>query len=78
MPSCLPDSAGAAGFTTPIAAASAGVGVHTLAMLATTALVALVVYEWAGVGILRRAWLNMDALWTVALAATAVLLLVPR
>jgi hypothetical protein len=78
MPSCLPDSAGAAGFTTPIAAASAGVGVHTLAMLATTALVALVVYEWAGVGVLRRAWLNTDALWTVALAATAVLLLVPR
>ncbi|MBO0765259.1 MAG: hypothetical protein J2P50_11815 [Hyphomicrobiaceae bacterium] len=75
MSSCLPDSTGAASFSVPIAAASVGVGVHTLAMLATTALVALLVYEWAGVGILRRAWLNVDALWTLALAATAGLVL---
>jgi hypothetical protein len=47
-------------------------------MLVTTALVALLVYEWAGVGILRRAWLNIDALWTLALAATAMLLLALR
>jgi hypothetical protein len=76
MPSCLPDSATAAGLTTPIAAASAGVGVHTLAMLVTTALMALLVYEWAGVAVLRRAWLNVDVLWTFALVAMAALLVV--
>jgi hypothetical protein len=75
MPSCLPDSTGTGGLGAPIAAASAGVAIHTLAMLTTTALVALLVYEWAGVGILRRTWLNVDALWTLALAATAGLLL---
>jgi hypothetical protein len=74
-PSCLPNGAHVAGLSAPIAAASAGVGIHTLAMLATTALMAVLVYEWAGVGILRRAWLNVDLLWTLALAATAVLLL---
>jgi hypothetical protein len=76
LPSCMPSGAGAAGLSAPIAAAAAGVGIHTLAMLATTALLAAVVYEWAGVAILRRAWLNVDLIWTLALAATAGLLLV--
>ena len=34
------------------------------------------VYEWVGVEILRRAWLNVDLVWTVALVATGALLLV--
>ena len=37
--------------------------VHVAAMLAVMTLVALVVYEKLGVGILRRAWLNTDQAW---------------
>jgi hypothetical protein len=44
-------------------------------MLATTAVIAVLVYEWVGVAVLRRAWVNVDLVWTLALAATAALLL---
>ena len=44
-------------------------------MVATTAVVATLVYEWVGVEILRRAWLNLDLIWTVALVATGALLI---
>ena len=56
----------------------AAVGVHTLAMLVVTGAVAVLVYEWIGVAFLRRGWINLDLLWTVALIATGLfLLLVP-
>jgi hypothetical protein len=38
-------------------------GLHTAAMLATATLIAVVVYEVVGVGVLRRAWFNLDRLW---------------
>ena len=68
MPLCYPAGvpAGGAG---PAALALAGLAVHTASMLAATAIVAGVVYEWVGVAILRHAWLNVDALWIAALAA---------
>jgi hypothetical protein len=53
------------------------VAVHTGAMLATTAAIALVVYEWVGLAILRSAWINIDLIWTVALALTGTILLFP-
>ena len=53
----------------------AAVGVHTGAMLATTGLIAVAVFEWVGLGILRSAWINIDLIWTVALALTGALLL---
>lgn len=56
--------------------ALAAVAVHSAAMLATTATVAVLVYDWVGVGILRRGWLNLDRLWTAALVAVGVWLLV--
>ena len=55
--------------------ALAAVGVHTLAMLAATGLVAIVVFEWVGVAVLRRGWINLDLLWTLALVGTGLLLL---
>jgi hypothetical protein len=55
--------------------ALAAVGVHTLAMLATTGIIALVVYQWFGVAFLRRGWLNLDRIWTGALVATGLILL---
>jgi hypothetical protein len=74
MPLCLPDAAGGS-LGGPVAAAFTGVAIHTLSMVATTAVVAALVYEWLGVEILRRAWLNLDLIWTVALVATGALLL---
>ncbi len=56
--------------------ALAAVGVHTLAMLATTAVISVVVYEWVGVGFLRRGWINLDRLWAVALILTGLILFV--
>ena len=76
MPLCIaaasqPDSAG------PLATAAIGVGLHTVAMLVVTAAMAVAVYEWIGVEILRRAWINVDLVWVAALlAAGAWLLLV--
>jgi hypothetical protein len=57
-------------------ASIAAVGVHTLAMLAVTGVVALLVYDWLGLGFLRRSWINFDVLWSVALVATGVVLIV--
>ena len=54
----------------------AAVAVHTGAMLAVTGLVAVAIYEWVGLTVLRRGWINLDRLWEVALAATGLLLLV--
>ncbi len=52
------------------------VAVHTLAALAVTGLVALVVHDWIGLAFLRRSWINFDLLWTGALAATGLVLIV--
>ena len=51
------------------------VGVHTLGYLLLTALIALLVYEKLGVRILRRAWFNLDFVWSVALVGTGILTL---
>jgi hypothetical protein len=50
--------------------------VHTAAMLIVMAAVALVVYERFGVGLLRRAWFNLDLAWAVALVGAGVVTLV--
>jgi hypothetical protein len=46
---------------------SLAVLVHSLAMLVTTGIVALSVYQWVGLDFLRRGWINLDLLWTAAL-----------
>jgi hypothetical protein len=59
-----------------VGVALAAIGVHTLAMLAATGAVAVLVYEWVGVAFLRRGWINLDLVWMLALVATGGLLLV--
>lgn len=44
-------------------------------MLGVMAAVALVVYERVGVDILRRAWLNVDLLWSVAVVSAGIVTL---
>lgn len=57
----------------PLAVAGAALGVHTLAMLAVMTVVAVVVYETAGVDLLRRGWINMDLIWSVALIGAGLI-----
>ena len=74
MPLCL--SAAPEPFSIgPLPTALLGIAVHTLAMLAVTTAAAVAVYEWIGLEILRRAWLNVDLIWTLALLMAGGLLL---
>jgi hypothetical protein len=59
--------------TTALAAAA----LHTVAMLVTAGAVALLVTHVLGLSVLRRAWIDVDRVWAVALigAGTATLLL---
>ena len=47
--------------------------VHAAGYLAVTAFIAVLVFEKLGVGILRRAWINLDVIWAAALMATGTL-----
>ncbi len=40
-----------------------------------TAVVAILVYEKLGVGMLRRAWFNIDLVWMLALMITGAFIL---
>lgn len=70
------------GHTHHMAATGAGAGtallatgLHAVGYLAVTAFVAVLVFEKLGVGILRRAWINLDVIWAAALMATGILTL---
>jgi hypothetical protein len=53
--------------------ALAATGLHAAGYLVVTAVVALVVFEKLGVGLLRRAWFNLDLIWASALVVTGAL-----
>ncbi|SDD49559.1 hypothetical protein [Paraburkholderia lycopersici] len=76
MPAMLPLCGGAAGIaTSELALAVAFTLLHMLATLATTAAIALLAYEYFGLGVLRRGWINFDWLWRGALVATGTLMI---
>ncbi|MET8266192.1 hypothetical protein ACFYP0_03925 [Micromonospora arida] len=54
----------------------AAAGVHTVAMLGVALAVALLVYQVFGVGVLRRAWFNVDRLWAGVLVAAGLVTLI--
>ena len=57
---------------------AAAVLVHTLGYFLITGAIAFVVYEKVGLNLLRKAWVNLDLVWAVALIVTAgVALVVP-
>lgn len=63
--------------TDPAALADfAAVAVHTLAMFAVMAVVALVVYDRLGLMILKRTWFNVDLIWAGALVVAGGIALV--
>jgi hypothetical protein len=49
---------------------------HTVVTLATAGAIALAAYQYLGLGLLRRGWINFDWLWCGALTVTGVLLIV--
>lgn len=59
----------------PLAALLA-TAVHTTAYLAVTGLIAWVVYSKLGLGILRKAWLNLNLVWAVALVIAGLVTIV--
>jgi hypothetical protein len=62
--------------TDPAALADlAAVAVHTVAMFAVMAAVALVVYDRLGLMILKRTWFNVDLIWAGALVVAGVIAL---
>ena len=61
--------------TSSLLIASLAVLVHSLAMLVTTGIVALSVYQWVGLDFLRRGWINLDLIWTAALIGLGLWLL---
>src|SRR6516162_3491276 len=56
---------------TPLAAVS----VHTAVMVIVSGIIAILVYDWIGVGFLRRGWISFDWLWTGALGVSGMIVL---
>jgi hypothetical protein len=49
---------------------------HTGTMFVVMGIVAVVVYEWIGLQILRSAWINLNTIWAGALIAAGILSLI--
>ena len=76
----MADGGGHMHHVAPAAGTNAGValvatGLHAVSYLAVTAFIAVLVFEKLGVGILRRAWFNLDLIWAGALVATGMVTL---
>lgn len=61
--------------TTNLASGLAATAVHSSSYLIVTAAIAWIVFHKLGVGLLRKAWINLDVIWAVALIATGGLTL---
>src|SRR5579875_586377 len=51
------------------------IAVHTAAYLAVTGLIAWAVYARLGLALLRKAWVNLDMIWCIALIVTGCFVL---
>src|SRR5262245_6766538 len=51
----------------------AAIAVHSGSYLLVTAVIASIVFHKLGVGLLRKAWINLDLIWATALIATGAL-----
>jgi hypothetical protein len=49
--------------------------VHAAGYLLVTGGLAIVIFEKFGLGLLRKAWINLDLIWAVALIATGIVTL---
>jgi len=55
-----------------VATALAVAAVHTIAMALAAGVMAWIVYRWAGLTLIRRAWLNVEGVWAGSLILTGV------
>ena len=55
-----------------VAGALLATGTHALGYVLVTAVIAVLVFEKVGVGILRTAWVNIDFVWALALVGTGL------
>ena len=53
---------------------TAAVGVHTLSHLVIAGVVAWIVYDFIGLAVLRRSWINLDLIWCFSLLGAAAAL----
>jgi hypothetical protein len=63
---------------TTLASGLAATAVHSGSYLIVTAIVASIVFHKLGVGLLRKAWINLDLIWAAALIASGTFTLVLR
>lgn len=75
MPALLPVCGSGMSAGGPLAVSAAFTVLHTAVTLATTAAIALLAYEYLGLGILRRGWINFEWLWQGALVATGAIMI---
>ncbi|MEI2300869.1 hypothetical protein [Ensifer sp. MJa1] len=73
---CLAEHAGDLAMANSLPVSLAAIAVHSGAMLIVTAALSLAVFTWFDLALLRSAWINFDRLWTLALGATGIALLV--
>ncbi len=59
-----------------MAQAVAVILLHTAAMMVVMGAVAIIVYDYVGLAILRSAWINLDMIWAGALVAAGIISLV--
>lgn len=71
-----PDHHLATPIATALLSALLATGLHAVGYLLLTAAVALLVFEKLSVGILRKAWCNLDLPWAVSLISTGFITLV--
>jgi len=73
MPLCTSGAFGPPGG--PLGPAAAATLLHTAVATATSAILAFVAYQYVGLGVLRRGWINFDWLWSAALVAAGTFLM---
>lgn len=73
MPAMLPLCGG--GASNVLSTSLQFTALHTATTFVTSGLIALAAYEYVGLGLLRRGWVNFDWLWRGALAATGALMI---
>ena len=54
--------------------ATAAVGIHTISHLVVSGLIAWIVYDFIGLAVLRRSWINLDLIWCFSLLGAAIVL----
>ena len=59
--------------TATLTSGLAAIAVHSGSYLIVTAAIAAIVFHKLGVGLLRKAWINLDLIWAAALIATGTL-----